>query len=72
MNGPERVWNEEGQLLIEGEYQENQPVGFSRGWYGNGQMKQEIRFYDSPEHFDRSRWSEEGDLLEQKLYYPEK
>ena len=33
--------------------------------------KKEVKFYDSPDPYDISRWDEKGHLLEKKMYVPE-
>ena len=38
----ERMWNDDGMLMIEANYKNDVPIGTAREWYSNGNLAKEM------------------------------
>lgn len=69
-SGVDQMWNEEGQLVDEGSYEEGKPVGIHRRWTSNGQLIEEIAYLDAC-RFNFLQWDEKGNLRVEALWIDE-
>jgi antitoxin component YwqK of YwqJK toxin-antitoxin module len=60
--GADKLWNEQGILIDEGEYQKGLPVGLHRHYFVNGKVQEELHHH-TPLRFDRREWDSNGKLL---------
>ncbi len=60
--GWDRIWNQKGILIDEGEYSANQPIGTHCRFYHHGALREEI-CYHTPEKFDKKQWDDSGELI---------
>jgi antitoxin component YwqK of YwqJK toxin-antitoxin module len=65
--GMDEMWSEEGILLDQGAYHQGKPVGIHRRWAGNGQLIEEIDYFE-PNRFNLRRWDESGVLRVEALW----
>ncbi|MES2122627.1 MAG: hypothetical protein V4492_07620 [Chlamydiota bacterium] len=68
--GWDRMWNEKGILIDEGQYQKGAPVEIHRHFFSDGKVKEELR-YHTPVRFDRKVWDARGKLLSEGVFAPD-
>jgi antitoxin component YwqK of YwqJK toxin-antitoxin module len=65
--GMDKLWNEQGILIDEGEYRFGQPVGTHRHYFADGKVKEELHFH-APSRFDRKEWNGDGKLMLEGIF----
>lgn len=65
--GVDSIWNEQGVLIDEGEYQAGKQVGVHRHYFANGKLKEELN-YHTPQRYDRKEWDASGKALFEGIF----
>lgn len=68
--GKDCIWNDQGILIDEGDYQAGKPIGIHRHYFANGTLKEELN-YHTPIRFDRKEWNESGKLIFEGIFAPD-
>jgi len=68
--GFDRLWNEQGILIDEGEYDSGKPIGVHRHYFANGKVKEELN-YHTPMRFDSKQWNENGKMIVEGTFAPD-
>lgn len=65
--GQDLMWNEEGQLVDEGNYKAGKPIGTHRRWDRKGNLIEEIVYLEEKK-FNLRQWDEEGNLRVEAMW----
>lgn len=66
-HGLDQMWNEDGILVDEGQYEEGKPVGVHRRFGKEGQVIEEIEYLDGP-RFNLRQWDPQGNLRVEAIW----
>ena len=65
--GQDKLWNETGILIDEGEYHSGQPRGVHRHYFADGKLKEELNFH-TPTRFDRKEWNSASEPIFEGIF----
>jgi antitoxin component YwqK of YwqJK toxin-antitoxin module len=68
--GWDKLWNEQGIVIDEGEYKSGMPIGVHRHYFANGKLQEELH-YHAPSRYDRKQWNEAGKLTFEGVFAPD-
>ncbi len=66
-DGFDKIWDEKGDLIDEGEYRLGSAIGIHKRKYTTGVLKEELVFHD-PTRFDKREWDRDGKLIYEGIY----
>jgi antitoxin component YwqK of YwqJK toxin-antitoxin module len=67
-NGICKCWNEDGVLILQDEWKDDNRTGLVTAWYSNGQKKYEAMYKDDEMDGECTKWNEKGDIISKTMY----